>query len=100
MGVYCISNSGSVICASVFCQLFSLLNMAYLNQTRIRSLNAEALMISDIIGCLLYKQFWICDLSVSVLSVVFAFERGISGIRSLNAEALMISDLIGPNGQQ
>ena len=28
--------------------VFSLLNMAYLNQTVIRSLNAEALMISDI----------------------------------------------------
>ena len=33
-----------------FCHLFSLLNMACLNQTRIGSLNAEALMISDIIG--------------------------------------------------
>ena len=50
VGVYCINSSGSVIECQCFCQLFLLLNMTYLNQTRIRSLNAEALMISDIIG--------------------------------------------------
>ena len=37
------------------------------------------------------------------LSVVFAFEHGISElrrIRSLNEEASVISDIIGPNGHQ
>ena len=27
---------------------------------------------------LLYEQFWICDLNISVSSVAFAFEHGIS----------------------
>ena len=54
-------------------------------------------------GCLLYKQFWICDLSVSVLSVVFNFEHGISESNKdlkFECRALIISDIIRPNGQQ
>ena len=50
VGVYCINNSGSVISVSAFLSVVFALNMAYLNKRRIRSLNAEALMISDTIG--------------------------------------------------
>ena len=50
VGVYCINNSGSVISVSAFLSVVFALNMAYLNKRRIRSLNAEALMISYTIG--------------------------------------------------
>ena len=50
VGVYCITNSGSVISVSVFLSVVFAFEHGISESNKDRSLNVEALMISDIIG--------------------------------------------------